>query len=132
MPLPCNSVTGLCNCTANMDPDPVIVNTTTFTPSKLYECGYYVGLNSVTKSNTTIFTTFNIENPNITGWYCGKGKERIYPNETEYTIVDVYNCGFSYGEEFEKTLPKNFAARDISTSKSIIILLLLLFKFIAA
>ncbi|CAL9736445.1 hypothetical protein MOSE0_J09824 [Monosporozyma servazzii] len=125
MTLPCDSVTGLCDCTANMASNPVIVNTTTFTPENLYKCGYFVGINSGSKFNSTVFTSVTDEYRNETGWYCG-GKT-IYSNGTKFNPQDMYDCGKKYGKQFQKKLG-NGAMRSSASSKTVLVALLLFFS----
>ncbi|CAL9736446.1 hypothetical protein MOSE0_J09846 [Monosporozyma servazzii] len=120
MTLPCNSVSGICDCTANMASNPVIVNTTSFTPENLYKCGYFVGINDVSKHNGTVFSS--MDSNNETGWYCG-GKT-IYSNGTKFNPQDMYDCGKKYGEQSQKKV-ENAAMKGSASSKTVLVALLL-------
>lgn len=124
--LPCSNTTGDCSCTANMGSIPVNINSPNFTLSQIYECGYFVGLNS-DSSNGTVFTTLNIVDPENKGFNCGKGESTIYMNSTEYNLQDMYDCGYSAGRKWEKSLGNSSNKNFVFNKKTFFALLVLLF-----
>ncbi|CAL9731804.1 hypothetical protein MOUN0_M05842 [Monosporozyma unispora] len=124
--LPCDVKTQICNCTKAMDS--IYMNSSQFTPENFYKCGFFTGLN-INNPNGTTFTTYNADNnANVTGWYCGKGEDKIYGYSNDYSILTLYRCGYNAGKDQEESIKKNDGGKITSKNLFWVFLALIFFS----
>ncbi|CAL9732546.1 hypothetical protein MOUN0_O00342 [Monosporozyma unispora] len=128
--LPCNTTTGICDCTTNMDK--IIMNSTNYKSENIYMCGYFNGINSFGTNQTVSIIFPEPNSSDIKGWSCGAHTSKLYNTSSDYSMLNLYRCGFNAG----KTMGRNFknggvSMKDVKTNLLVFLLFFVIKTFFA-